>query len=160
MAKNLNILSQSAEDTIFWGRQVGAHLIQGDVVALVGELGSGKTWLSKGIALGLDVPPKTIVTSPSFALVNEYAGRLTFFHIDIYRMESISELISAGIEEYLSSEGVVAMEWADKWPEILPERSVTISIDIVDENSRKITFSGQHPRALSILDAVRKEIKK
>ena len=75
-------------------------------------------------------------------------------------MQSISELISAGIEEYLDGEGVVAMEWADKWPEILPERSVTISIDIVDENSRKITLSGQHPRALSIIGAVRKEMAK
>jgi len=158
--KYFNILSKSEEDTIFLGRKVGAHLIQGDVVALVGELGSGKTRLTKGIALGLDVHPKTIVTSPSFALVNEYAGRLTFFHIDIYRMESISDLISVGIEEYLNTEGVVVMEWADKWPEILPERSVTISIDIVDENSRKIMFSGQHARALSIMDAVRKEIKK
>jgi len=134
--------------------------MQGDVVALVGELGSGKTWMTKGIALGLDVDPNTIVTSPSFALVNEYAGRLTFFHIDIYRMESLSELVSAGIEEYLGAEGVVAMEWADRWPEILPEHSVRISIDILDENNRKITFSGQHPRALSIMDAVRKEVKK
>jgi tRNA threonylcarbamoyladenosine biosynthesis protein TsaE len=158
--KHFNILSKSEKETIFWGRKVGAHLIGGDVVALVGELGSGKTWLTKGIALGLDVHPKTIVTSPSFALVNEYAGRLTFFHIDIYRMESISELVSVGIEEYLNSEGVVAMEWADKWPEILPERSVTISIDIMDENSRKIMFSGQHPRALFIIDAVRKEMEK
>ncbi len=142
----------SEEETIQMGMKLGALLKQGDVIALVGELGSGKTWFAKGLALGLGVSSDTVITSPSFSLVNEYEGRHPFFHLDAYRLESRSDFLSAGLEEYLYQDGVAAMEWAYRWPEILPDQHVKIDFEILDFGSRKITLSGRHARALEILD--------
>ncbi len=121
------------------------------VIALVGELGSGKTCFTKGLALGLGVSPDTIITSPSFSLINEYEGRHTLFHLDVYRLESLSDFLSAGLEEYFYQDGVVVMEWADRWPEILPEWKLEVGFVIIDHSLRKITLSGNHYRAVEIL---------
>ena len=129
------------------------------MVALVGELGSGKTWFTKGLALGLGVSPDTIVTSPSFTLVNEYKGRYTFYHMDFYRLENLPEVLSAGLEEYLHDSGVVALEWADRWPDILPEKRVMVKFLIIDDHRREITLSGYDPRALEIIEDLEGEVK-
>ncbi|MGD8227942.1 MAG: tRNA (adenosine(37)-N6)-threonylcarbamoyltransferase complex ATPase subunit type 1 TsaE [Desulfobacteraceae bacterium] len=150
-AKQITCVTTSDEETISLGQRLGALLLEGDVVALVGELGSGKTWFTKGLALGLGVSPDTIVTSPSFTLVNEYKGRYTFYHMDFYRLEKLPEVLSAGLEEYLHDSGVVALEWADRWPDILPEKRVTVKFLIIDECRREITFSAHHERAAEIL---------
>ncbi len=144
--------SGSAHETIEIGRRLGVVLRQGDVIALVGELGSGKTWFTKGVGLGLDISSAVVITSPSFALVNEYEGRCAFYHMDGYRLESVSDFLSAGLDEYLYQEGVVAMEWADRWPEILPVWRIKVAIVIIDEQSRQITLSGHHTRALEIME--------
>lgn len=150
------LVTESDQETIELGCTLGALLEEGDVVALVGELGSGKTWFTKGIARGLGVSPSTLITSPSFALVNEYPGRATLFHMDIYRLGSLQELLSAGIEEYLHGGGVAVLEWADRWPEILPDRTLDVELTMVDDHSRRITLSGRHPRAAFIIEAVKK----
>jgi len=103
-------LSSSDDDTIELGRELGRVLHEGDVIALEGELGSGKTRFSKGIALGLEVSHHTIVTSPSFSLVNEYEGHHTLFHMDVYRLESVSDFFAAGLDEYFYQDGVLVME--------------------------------------------------
>lgn len=146
------------QETINLGRELGASLKEGDVIALAGELGSGKTCFTKGVALGLGVSPGIVVTSPSFSLVNEYEGRCSLFHIDCYRLESLSDFLSTGLDEYFYQSGVVAMEWADRWPEILPSWSVNIEFTIVDERSRNITLTGYHFRALEILRNVGKQL--
>jgi tRNA threonylcarbamoyladenosine biosynthesis protein TsaE len=146
--------SASDQETIELGRKLGTFLSNGDVIALVGELGSGKTWFTKGLALGLGVSPDTILTSPSFSLINDYKGRCTLFHMDVYRLERLSDLLSAGLEEYFYQDGVVAMEWADRWPEILPDWSLRVAFAIVDDRTRKITLSGSHPRAVEMLKKV------
>ena len=153
---DLTITTASQAETIQLGRKLGALLKEGDVVALVGELGSGKTWLTKGIALGLGVRPDTVITSPSFALVNEYEGRVTLFHMDVYRLESLSELLSAGLEEYLYSQGVVVLEWADRWPEILTEQTLTVELRIINDHRRQITLSGRHSRVRELIEAIKK----
>ncbi|MFZ7111943.1 MAG: tRNA (adenosine(37)-N6)-threonylcarbamoyltransferase complex ATPase subunit type 1 TsaE [Desulfatiglandales bacterium] len=152
--KHLLYLSTSDVETVEFGRRVASHLMAGDVLALVGELGSGKTWFTKGVALGLGVSPRMVVPSPTFALINEYEGRFPLYHMDVYRLQSISEFISAGLEEYLYSKGVAVMEWADRWPEILPEGTLTISFAFVDEHRREITLSGTHARAFEIIDKI------
>ena len=149
--KTFTITTESDQDTIRVGQEIGRLLLEGDVVGLAGELGSGKTWLTKGIALGLGVNPKTIVTSPSFTLVNEYQGRAALYHMDVYRLGSLDEVLSAGIEETVHTGGVVVLEWADRWPEILPEHTVTVELLIVDEHRRVLTLSGRHPRANEII---------
>lgn len=156
--KVLKYLTNSDNETIEFGKRVGNQLIEGDVIALVGELGSGKTWLAKGLALGLGVSPDIVITSPSFSLVNEYEGRYPFYHIDLYRLEGIADLQSAGIDHYLNERGVVAIEWADRWPGILPVQRIWVKLAIMNENHRQIILSGKHPHAQGILRSIEKEI--
>lgn len=158
-AKQITYITNSDEETISLGKKLGALLSEGDVVALVGELGSGKTWFAKGLALGLGVSPDTIVTSPSFTLVNEYKGRYIFYHMDFYRLENLPEVLSSGLEEYLHDTGVVALEWADRWPELLPEKRVMVKFLIVADRRREITFSAHHQRAVEILAGFEKELR-
>jgi len=153
--KHLNYLTNSDKETICLGERLGACLISGDMVALMGGLGSGKTLFTKGIALGLGLGPETIITSPSFSLINEYDCGRVFYHMDLYRLEGISDVLLTGLEEYLHVGGVVVMEWADRWPEILPERRVEVKFEILDDQRRDITISGQHPRAVEIMEGLR-----
>jgi len=138
--KEIELISNSEEETISIGKKLSKLLKTGDVVALVGELGSGKTYFTKGIAIGLGISPD-IVTSPSFTLVNEYEGKIKLFHIDAYRLEK-EDFLSAGLDEYFYEDGITVMEWADKWPEILPEDTIWVEFEILDENKRKITIRG------------------
>jgi tRNA threonylcarbamoyladenosine biosynthesis protein TsaE len=149
-------LTGSEKETVDLGRHLGGFLTGGDVISLAGELGSGKTWFTKGVGLGLGVLPDNVITSPSFSLVNEYEGRHTLFHLDAYRLENLSDFLAAGLDEYFYQDGVVVMEWADRWPEILPEWRLKIEFSIKDEHSREISLSGNHPRALMILENMRK----
>jgi tRNA threonylcarbamoyladenosine biosynthesis protein TsaE len=150
----LKYLTNSGIETVRLGEKLGSGLSEGDIVALIGDLGSGKTWFAKGIALGLGVDPDTVITSPSFALVNEYRCRHLLYHIDLYRLENLSDVLSSGLEEYLHLGGVVVMEWADRWPEILPEHKLNVKFEIIDDNRRDITMSGHHPRAMEIIEGL------
>jgi tRNA threonylcarbamoyladenosine biosynthesis protein TsaE len=154
--ERFTIISKSVQETILFGQELGSLLAEGDVVALVGELGSGKTWLTKGIAHGLGVSPSMVITSPSFSLVNEYQGRLTLFHMDLYRLETLSDVLSAGLEEYIHRDGVVVLEWANRWPQILPEHAITVELLIIDDHSRKIMLTGRSVRAAEILGTIEK----
>jgi tRNA threonylcarbamoyladenosine biosynthesis protein TsaE len=143
--------THSDKETIRFGRRLGEILLPGDVIALNGPLGSGKTWLTKGIALGLGVDPNMVITSPSFSLVNEYQASCALYHMDLYRLERISEILATGLEEYLYNDGVAVVEWADRLPQILPEWSITLTFEILDNNGRDITLKGGHPRAMDII---------
>lgn len=152
------IITTSAEETIRAGEALGLLLQEGDVVGLVGELGSGKTWFTKGVARGLGVHPGLVVTSPSFALVNDYQARVTLYHMDVYRLETLTEFVSAGLEEYFYAGGVVVMEWADRWHEILPERWVRVDFSVLDDHRREVALSGSHPRARQIIESLKREV--
>ena len=143
--------THSDGETMDLGRRLGEVLRRGDVIALVGELGSGKTWFAKGLGLGLGVSRDTVITSPSFSLLNEYEGRLTLYHMDAYRLENLSDFLSTGLDEYFYLDGVVALEWGDRWPEILPDLRLKVEFAIISDTSRRITFSGHHPRAVEIM---------
>ncbi len=152
MKNDLTYVSNSDRETVEFGKKIGSFLREGDVLALAGELGCGKTWLTKGIALGLGVSPHMVVTSPSFALVNEYEGQCILYHMDVYRLQSVSDFIAAGLEEYLYSGGVAVMEWGDRWPEILPDQTLKITFVIIDDQQREITLSGNHLRTAEIME--------
>jgi len=154
---SLTVTTGSAEETRGLGRRLGLLLADGDVVALVGELGAGKTWFAKGIALGFGVAEGIIVTSPSFALVNEYEGRSTLIHMDVYRLGQLSEFVSAGLEEFFCGRGLVVMEWADRFPDVLPEGRLDVRLQILDERRREITLSGSHPRCVEIIAGLERE---
>ena len=149
--EQITIITSSNEETIQLGQKLGSLLSKGDLIALSGTLGSGKTWFTKGIALGVGVPANTVVVSPSFSLVNVYQGKYPLFHMDVYRLEELSDFLAAGLEEYLYEDGVTVMEWADRWPEILPEWKISIGIGILDDSSREFTLSGDHAGAVKIL---------
>ena len=152
--KSVTFRSSSAQQTIELGRKIGAVLLAGDVIGLAGELGSGKTWLTKGIALGLGVESEAVVTSPSFTLVNMYEGRLPIYHMDIYRLTEASEFFSAGLDEYFYMGGVAILEWADRWPELLPPHCLEVVISFVAETTREIVLRGKSPRAIEILEQI------
>jgi tRNA threonylcarbamoyladenosine biosynthesis protein TsaE len=113
------MISHSVEETAAFGRSVASTLRRGGVLALCGDLGAGKTHFVKGLAAGLGAGD--IVTSPTFTLIHEYiGGRLPLFHFDFYRLEDEAEAIKIGLDEYLDGEGVCAIEWAEKFPGLLP----------------------------------------
>jgi tRNA threonylcarbamoyladenosine biosynthesis protein TsaE len=154
----LKFHTHSDKETIDFGRKIGALLKAGDVVALNGPLGSGKTWLTKGIALGLGVSPQMVITSPSFSLVNEYNAGCTMYHMDLYRLERISDILATGLEEYIYNEGVAVVEWADRLPEILPEWRLAVNLTIIDDQTREIRLEGDHPRTLEIIKHLERNV--
>jgi tRNA threonylcarbamoyladenosine biosynthesis protein TsaE len=153
--RRLEFFSRSDDQTVWFGKRLGTLLEPGDVVAMAGEPGSGKTWLTKGLASGLDVGPEHIVTSPSFSLINEYEGRCTLFHMDVYRLETIEEFLDSGLEEYFSRDAVVVMEWANRWPEVLPEGSLFVDLAIMEECSRRIVLYGHGDRAGRLVEKLK-----
>lgn len=121
-------VTRSAEQTLAEGRKLAAALSSGDVVTISGELGAGKTVFCKGVAAGLGVEPDT-VSSPSFAIVNEYEGsKTTVLHVDFYRLSGSAEAEKIGWQEYLQRDAVMLIEWPEIAPEILPARRVEVSI--------------------------------
>jgi len=133
------IETSSPAETLSLGHKIGTRLKSGDILALSGPLGAGKTTLIQGIAKGLGV--EDYVTSPSFILINEYAGRLPLYHLDLYRLEDKSQIEDLGIEEYFDKAGVVVIEWAEKMGDLLPENLKEINLEIIDINQRKIILN-------------------
>jgi len=96
------------------GEEIGKQLRQGDLVALIGDLGTGKTCLTQGIARGVGVYPNQTVNSPSYTLINEYAGKIPIYHVDLYRLQNHDELLDLGLDEYMEGNGICIIEWAEK----------------------------------------------
>jgi len=117
--KAIQIISDSAEKTFEIGSKIGSVLQPGNIVCLVGPLGSGKTTLVKGIAAGAGATKPNLVNSPSYVIINEYQGRFNIFHIDAYRINTIAEFESLGFEDILGPDSVVLIEWADKVSSLL-----------------------------------------
>lgn len=119
---------QNEQDTREFGLELAKKLKPGDVVALIGELGTGKTTLTKSIAEGLGI--REMITSPTFTIVQEYTdGRLPLYHFDVYRICGLEEMYELGYEEYFFGEGVCVIEWADQIEELIPEDAITIRIE-------------------------------
>ncbi len=138
----MKLISDSREQTVEIGRRIGTFLGGGDIVALIGELGSGKTSLTQGIARGLDVAENVPVVSPTFTLVNEYPGRLPLVHLDVYRLSGPADLEDMGYEEYFYGGGAVVIEWAEKILDLLPETAIIIRMAYIDENIRELIIEG------------------
>lgn len=153
-----SIVATSPEETWRIGKRLGSRLRAGDTVCLYGDLGAGKTSFSYGIALGLEVKEKYI-TSPTFAFVNEYEGRVPFYHIDLYRLNGVEELESIGFEEYPGSDGVTVIEWAERAEDELPEERLSVYLTCVDEHRREIGFLGEGERYRGLIDELRQELK-
>jgi len=133
------VVSATPEQTEAAGARLAAVLRPGDVVALTGALGAGKTRFTQGLARALGVSVR--VVSPTFVLVNEYRGRLAVHHVDAYRTGSLTELLDLGLDEMIADDGVTVIEWADKLTALLPADAVHVHIDGVGDEPRTITIA-------------------
>lgn len=137
-------------ETELIGAAIGQVLCEGDVIALIGDLGAGKTALVHGIVSGLGVPP-TVVTSPTFMLMHQYHGRLPLTHMDLYRLRSPEEAEAIGLAEVFAEDGVTAIEWADRFPSLLPSDRLEVRLSHRTVTTRSIQFMAQGARSRSLL---------
>ena len=150
--ERINIVSHGQEETYHWGERFSAILKQRDVVALYGELGSGKTVFIKGVCSGLNV--HDFVTSPSFTLIHEYEGSVKIIHFDFYRLNTEREIADLGFDEYLEKESISLIEWAERGESLLPKECFSIYIERIIENrnvlidKRSIAISGPAGRGV------------
>jgi tRNA threonylcarbamoyladenosine biosynthesis protein TsaE len=158
MTGKVTIFSPGEDFTVELGRRIGGKLEPGDVLALLGELGAGKTLFAGALARGLGVPDHIPVTSPTFTFINEYEGRLHLYHLDLYRLSDISELETLPWREALFGAGAAVVEWPERLGELLPELRWDIQLTITGDESREITITawGEHNRKR--LDAWRTEL--
>lgn len=142
----MEFIVNNVEQTTELGVQIGKLANPGDIICLTGDLGAGKTHLSKGIAEGLGITDH--ITSPTFTIVNEYDGRLKLYHFDVYRVNDPDEISAIGFDEYIFSDGVSIIEWANYIEELIPEEHISINITKAPEdiNSRKIVIEGYGDR--------------
>lgn len=137
--KKYAFTSQSAEQTAALGRIIGKRLRQGLTLLLFGDLGSGKTAFSQGLARGLEIPASYAITSPTYTLINEYPGKLPFYHVDLYRLPDSVNPEEIGLEEIFEEEGVVCVEWADRLHAAdRPPRRLDLSFRVTGDNRRDI----------------------
>jgi tRNA threonylcarbamoyladenosine biosynthesis protein TsaE len=141
-AMTREITTHSAEETIAFGRTLTKLLAPPKVVLLRGDLGAGKTTLVKGIAAGFGAAEEDEVTSPTFTLVHEYRGpRANLYHIDLYRIDTLQELETLGLDDLRSDNSVLLIEWGEKFPRFVRERDVEISLERKGENGRRIRIA-------------------
>jgi tRNA threonylcarbamoyladenosine biosynthesis protein TsaE len=146
--------SSSVSETIRLGKKIGRLLQQGDVIALIGELGSGKTQFVTGLARGAGVGQRVCLSSPTFTLVHQYEGRVPFYHIDLYRIETDGQVEDLGLEEYVFGQGITAIEWADRFPAVIPREALRVTLLYSGKNGRSIELVGRGKRCREIIKAV------
>jgi tRNA threonylcarbamoyladenosine biosynthesis protein TsaE len=151
--ETLELQLNNSDETLKLGEIIGKSLIPGSIIALVGDLGAGKTVLVKGIAKGLGVQEEP--NSPTYVIMNSYEGRIPLYHFDLYRISSEDELFGIGYDEFFFGDGVTAVEWADRVQGIFPEDTIKIEITIPEsesedsETKRNIAIEGRREWVLS-----------
>lgn len=151
----ITISTSSPEQTQSVGRVLGAYSSAGDVFLLTGDLGAGKTCLTQGILWGLG--GQEYARSPTFVLICEYYARLTLYHMDLYRLDSIDEVIDLGLDDYFLGDGVCVVEWAEKGVDAYIGEHVNVVIEDTGDNSRRLTFGADSPRYSEMLSALERE---
>lgn len=152
---NVVLHTASVRETLRIGKLLGRRLLPGDVIALVGDLGTGKTCFIKGVAQGAGVRNSAGVSSPSFTLIQEYAGRIPLYHIDLYRLEHEEEAWELGLEEVMKGGGITAIEWAERIPSLLPEDLLRINIHSTGVKTRSIEITASGDRYAGLLRELR-----
>jgi len=145
----LNLVTESPEETQRLGNRLGKLAQVGDVFLLVGGLGTGKTCLTQGIAWGLGI--EGYATSPSFVVINQYQGRLPLYHIDLYRLDRLEEVIELGLDDYLYGRGVCVVEWAEKALDMFPEEHLLVEMSYLSDTSRNLILKPVGERYIELL---------
>jgi len=154
MIPSVNLVLDSLAKTIHFGRHLGNMALSGDIFTLSGDLGSGKTTLTQAIGQGLGVPVHCYITSPTFSLLHEYAGRIPIYHMDLYRLASADEVAELGFEDYLYGDGLAVIEWPDRLQDLMPASRLDILLTFTGENSRRAeltAYGNMAPRLTSFL---------
>ncbi len=153
-SRQLQITTQSPAETRNLGKAIGAWIKHPLVIALTGDLGSGKTAFVQGLAAGLGVPSEYYITSPTFTLINEYPGRLPLFHIDLYRLDGIGDLEDIGLNELLYDRAVIAIEWAENMADYLLAEHLALWFEITDDESRRIRLIASGHNVVNLIEAL------
>ena len=151
-------ISHSPKETLQLGKSLGSSLIPGDIILLNGDLGAGKTHLTQGICYGVGLDEGSYIRSPTFTLINEYQGKLPIYHIDLYRIDSLEEIYSLGLEEILFNQGITIIEWAEKLRSPKNHKNlllniqdrIEINIEIISDSEREFTFNTFFPEPRSL----------
>ena len=151
---HIEFVSPSPETTFEYGRMLGSLLLAGDVVALSGDLGAGKTCFVQGVSIGVGVLERSQITSPTFTLIQEYQGRLPIYHFDVYRLNREEDLYELGFEEYFYGEGITLIEWAERIPSCLPDEHLAIDLQIEPDLTRRIRLTAVGNRYNDVLHAI------
>lgn len=133
-------ITHSPEETIKLGKEIGSKLKGGDIIAFVGGLGAGKTTFTRGLAIGMGLGDE--VTSPTFALVNEYRGEINLYHFDMYRIMNAESLETTGFYDYMSDDNVLAIEWSENIKDCLDKNTIYITINRIDDDTREFIIDG------------------
>lgn len=153
------MISKSPNDTLKIGRVIARNIQKGDIVCLFGELGSGKTVLTKGIASGLGINSNKVV-SPSFVLIRQYSkARIPLYHFDLYRLKDIEGILALGYEEYLYDDAVTVIEWAERLKCLLPKEYLKIKLRVGKSSERKIDFSASGKHYKQLLERIHEDIR-
>jgi tRNA threonylcarbamoyladenosine biosynthesis protein TsaE len=153
---NLNLITHSPEQTYELGRSMGKLAQPSDVLLLVGELGTGKTCLTQGIAWGLGIEEYTL--SPTFVIMRELYGRLPLYHIDLYRLNDIVEIAALGLDDYLYGDGICVVEWAEKGLSVMPVEHLMVEISHLGDTERNFQLRAGSQRYRKMLDQLKDAI--
>ncbi len=155
----MKIISNSISDTLKIGKQIAKNLQRGDIICLFGELGSGKTALTKGIAAGLGIKKNTVI-SPSFVLLRQYnAGNIPLYHFDLYKLNNPEDIFFLGYEEYLYDKGITVIEWADRLKYLLPKEYLKIKLYIKADKQRLLEMAALGRNYKELLDKIDEDIR-
>ncbi len=157
----MRVTTHCLDETDALGQRIGKSFSNAMVIALTGDLGSGKTSLVQGIARGLDISDDYYITSPTYTLINEYPGRYPLFHVDLYRVEDSDDLENIGFDEILTYDAIVAVEWADKLPKNFLKGHLHVYFETLCDTCRKITITPYGSKAVEVIAKLKrmKEIK-
>jgi len=153
------VKTDKPEETEEVGKALGAHLGPGDIVFLIGELGSGKTCFTRGIACGLGIAKTVPIVSPTFTLINEYPGKTPLFHFDLYRIEDSERIFDLGYQEYFYGKGVAVIEWGEKVTHLFPDEYFLVLFSSAFDEKREIKIKGKGKRFIDIIKSLSKFLK-
>ena len=156
--KQAQITSESEKRTVAIGRALGELLEPGDVIALIGQLGAGKTCFTRGVAEGMGANPG-IVTSPTFVLINEYEGFMPLYHFDAYRLCGADDMYALGCEEYFAGNGACLVEWADRVEACLPEELLRVTIEVAGTHRRVIHCDARGERYSELIEKLLQKLE-
>jgi tRNA threonylcarbamoyladenosine biosynthesis protein TsaE len=154
---SLDLILSSPGETESFGYTIGRLLRGGEVLALIGELGVGKTTLVRGIVAGLGIPAAS-VTSPTYLIAHEYQGRVPVIHIDLYRLQRPEEIESIGLSDYLTGDAAVAIEWADRFPRLLPEDRLEVTLAHRTRTTRRVRVEARGSRSRLLFARIKKSV--